>query len=285
MGAPRVTLEEAKRRIREVHGDTLIIKSETFIGVAHPCTFVDVEFGEWNALPNNIFRGHGHPKRGYRNVANSILMSRGVSLEEVKRRLYEVHGDTVVLVDDTYVGVAKKCQFIDVEFGKWWATPNNVIACETDHPKRRTQKIKKTCLAKYGVDNPTKDPQILLRAVRNTNKRTILRHWKTDDELICVGSYETLFVKWANANSIDFAWQILHKMPDNHIYVIDAFIKEGMFANTWIEIKGYFRGDAKEKWDWFHSEHPDNSQLWMKKELQNIGILPKSKKSAKLSSA
>jgi hypothetical protein len=42
--------------------------------------------------------------------------------------------------------------------------------------------------------------------------------------------------------------------------------------NKWIEIKGFFRNDAKAKWDWFQSEHP-NSELWDKKKLKEMGIL------------
>ena len=32
----------------------------------------------------------------------------------------------------------------------------------------------------------------------------------------------------------------------------------------WIEVKGYFWGDALEKWDWFKSIK-SNSELWDKK--------------------
>jgi len=40
----------------------------------------------------------------------------------------------------------------------------------------------------------------------------------------------------------------------------------------WIEIKGYFRKDAKKKWNWFHKEYP-NSELWDKNKLKEMGLL------------
>lgn len=97
-------------------------------------------------------------------------------------------------------------------------------------------------------------------------------HWKTGQEIICIGSYERLFVEWCNKNQIDFDWQIPHKMPDGRTYIIDAFIKSGEFANTWVEVKGYMFKIAKEKWNWFSSLH-SNSQLWTKPILKKNGIL------------
>lgn len=57
-------------------------------------------------------------------------------------------------------------------------------------------------------------------------------------------------------------------MPDNKTYRPDCYL---INKNLWIEIKGYFRNDAREKWDWFHEKYP-NSELWNKKALKGIGI-------------
>lgn len=62
-------------------------------------------------------------------------------------------------------------------------------------------------------------------------------------------------------------------MPDGRTYIIDAFIKSGEFMGTWVEIKGYMTTISKEKWEWFHSEHPDDSQLWTKNRLVELGVI------------
>ena len=56
-------------------------------------------------------------------------------------------------------------------------------------------------------------------------------------------------------------------------YIIDAFIKDGEFANKWIEIKGYMSVIGFEKWSWFHNKFPENSLLWTKDKLQQVGVL------------
>ena len=77
-------------------------------------------------------------------------------------------------------------------------------------------------------------------------------------------------------NKINYLWQpqifqtpILTSKGNNSTYRPDLFLID---SNTWVEIKGYFRKDAKEKWDWFQSQNP-NSELWDKKKLKQMGIL------------
>ena len=101
------------------------------------------------------------------------------------------------------------------------------------------------------------------------------QHWRTTQELICVGSYEVAFVNWCNFYRFDFDWQVLHQMPNDRVYIIDAFIKTGFFANTWIEIKGWMKPEYEFKWNWFHTTHPHNSQLWNKAKLEELQILVK----------
>jgi hypothetical protein len=99
-----------------------------------------------------------------------------------------------------------------------------------------------------------------------------MQHWRTGEELVCVGSYETAFIEWCNVNCIDFDWQIPHRMPDGRMYIIDALIKSGANAGVWVEIKGYMSGVGLQKWTWFHAEHPNDSQLWTLTRLKELGI-------------
>jgi len=39
-----------------------------------------------------------------------------------------------------------------------------------------------------------------------------------------------------------------------------------------LKLSGYFRKDAKEKWNWFHKTYP-NSELWDKEKLKEKRIL------------
>jgi hypothetical protein len=148
---------------------------------------------------------------------------------------------------------------------------------------RQFRRLQRSVLAKKMWADPTKRANLCLKLRRRpasvySKARSVIRrsqkiaHWLTGEELICVGSYEFAFVNWCNANHIDFDWQISHRMPDERQYIIDAFVKTGEFANTWVEIKGRLFGIGKEKWEWFHAEHPNDSQLWTNDVLNQKGI-------------
>ena len=138
------------------------------------------------------------------------------------------------------------------------------------------EKAKQTCISRYGVPNPMQD-LLLFKKVQKSRKITHnVLHWKTQEELSCTGNYELAFVNWCNHFKIDFDWQIKFVMPDNHVHFIDAFIKDGKFKNTWIEVKGYFPEARQGKWKWFHSTY-SNSELWNKQRLEELQILIKGK--------
>lgn len=128
-----------------------------------------------------------------------------------------------------------------------------------------------TRIKRYGVHHIIHIPGAFQKSMQSRRHVTFINHWKTGEELTCTANYERAFVTWANQNKIDFDWQIVHLMPDGRHYIIDAFIKDGEYTGVWIEIKGWHRNT--EKWDWFHSNHPDTSQLWTKQRLNELGIL------------
>ncbi len=259
----RLSDEIIEYRIHISHGDTVRIDLSTYVNARTPARFIDIEFGEWWAQPGAVFNGGRHIKRFHQQQR--------LSIDEVKKRLLAKHGEHIKLVDSTYEHTYKKCTFIDNEYGKWQAYPHNVLNGST-HPKHGLLKRKKTWLKKYGVDNPFKSQCVQDKATKKRRNVTRLKHWRTDQELVCVGSYEVAFVKWCNTNQIDFDWQIWFQTPWNKMYRVDAMIKTGKFTDTWIEIKGYFYDDdAKRKWLWFHSIH--KSELWDKQRLTEIGIL------------
>ena len=292
----KYSVEKTKARIFKIHGEEIILDETTYVDVKTKCRFVDRIYGEWWATPNNVANGQSHPKKG---VEKRRIRKR-LSLEEIKKRIFNIHGNIVMIDEFSYVAVTIKARFIDKDFGEWFAIPDNVMrGCS--HPAREKEKIKQTCLKKYGVESPLSCPNIrkkandtlfknygvktpmhnesiALKSAENVNYSHTLFHWKTQEKLVCVGSYEKAVVEWLNKNQIDFLWQMIHfkyfTMKDGRKYRPDLFlIKE----NKWIEIKGVFRDwdpddDAHEKWDWFHKEY-SNSELWTKDILQQKEIL------------
>ena len=137
------------------------------------------------------------------------------------------------------------------------------------------EKIERTCMSRYGVTVPCKNHDIATKSARNQTRSIKLTHWLTGGEIVCVGSYEVKVVEYLNANRIEYLWQPqTFKMPSNDngrakTYRPDLYLAD---QDTWVEIKGYFRKDAQEKWEWFHSNYT-NSELWDKSKLKELGIL------------
>lgn len=140
-------------------------------------------------------------------------------------------------------------------------------------------KKKETCRKNFGVDWPMQNPSVLSMGNKRRRISSIVQHWKTLEDLVCVGSYEVAFVNWCTAHQFDFDWQIKFETPlltskgNTSVYIIDAFLKTGPFENTWIEIKGFMTEGSRKKWEWFQTEH-SNSQLWSRHRLRELGILP-----------
>lgn len=136
-------------------------------------------------------------------------------------------------------------------------------------PKCSLQRQKNTMLERYGVTNPSLVPDFALKIARKTNAPSIKHHWSTDEELVCQGGYEPKVVDYLNANHINYQWQqTTFTLSDGKTYRPDFYLVD---SDTWVEIKGYFRDDAKKKWDEFQQTH-SNSELWDKKKLLELGI-------------
>ena len=132
------------------------------------------------------------------------------------------------------------------------------------------KKAKETIMARYGVEHVMQNPDIALKAAKSSNNSYILKHWLSNENIVCVASYEKMVISYLNKNYIDYNWQPqVFTMLDGRTYRPDLYLPD---EDKWIEIKGYFRDDAEEKWEWFHKEYP-NSELWDKKKLKEAGIL------------
>ncbi len=140
-----------------------------------------------------------------------------------------------------------------------------------------TQQIRnKTNLLRYGVENTMWEPKMALKASRAQNNSHLLKHWKTGEEVVCVGSYEKRVIEYLNSNKINYKWQ--HKIFEMRLlsgkkttYRPDLYLIGK--KKPWVEIKGFFWDDAEEKWSLFHTEIKPNSQLWNKEKLKELEIL------------
>lgn len=138
-------------------------------------------------------------------------------------------------------------------------------------PKCNIELKKQKQLRLYGVEYPMHRHDVALRAAKRANNVTIKHHWKTGKEVVCVASYECRTVDILNSAQIDYEWQEhTFKLPNNKTYRPDLYLNE---LDLWVEIKGYMRPDAKQKWDWFSQNYP-NSVLWDKQALKDMNVIP-----------
>ena len=133
---------------------------------------------------------------------------------------------------------------------------------------------KQTWMKKYGVENPSHDPDIALKIARSQKNVYILKHWKTGKEIVCQASYEKKTVEYFNKNNIDFRWQckIFDVVVDgkNRTYRPDFYL---FSLKKWIEIKGYKYEMSMKKYNYFHKYIKPNSELWDEKKLKKMDIL------------
>ena len=253
---------ELKLKLFKIHGSTVDIYWDTFRGIRKKIRAVDKEYGEWWPTVASLLDGKRHKKRAFKEEQ--------IKLEEIEKRLFRIHGNQVTIKKDTYCGSGSTATFIDIKYGEWKANVSNVIGRGSSHPKREAEKIKRTCLERYGVDSPNKVPEISLRKAKSQTKSEIKIHWKTGKDLICQASYEPKVVDYLNNNKIDFLWQAqTFTMPNGKTYRPDLLLLE---QNIWIEIKGFFRKDALEKWNWFKTQFP-TAELWNEPKLKEMKIL------------
>lgn len=261
----RISFDEAEKRIFEIHEGKISIKRETWKSAGKECIFVDRDFGEWTSLLCNVLHGKGHPER----VKFLKSESQKLANAEIQIMLDKLHHGKVILVGP-YENAGTKCKFLDCDFGEFEASPTNVLYKGTGHPIRAILRRENTSLKRYGTHHPMQCSSVFSKNQKSQRKNIKINHWKTQQELFCMNSWEAAFVEWCNKNKEDFLWQPkAFKMPNNKTYRPDAFLVE---RNLWVEIKGWYRDASRIKCEWFKSIMP-NFEIWFKDDLINRGIL------------
>ena len=304
----RTSIEDIKNKLISMYEDLVIIDESTYINTATKCLFIHKIYGLWEALPCSVLRGHIHPK--------SSSERHKIKKEEIRERIFKIHGDSVVLDESTYTNMNVKSTFIHKIYGPWETLLSDVLKGSTHREvsskrRRLTKKEAERKLKRIhkgevvivwetykNIDTPCKfihvehgewtaSPYSVFlgsshpithnsRIAKSSQNTYIRTHWKTRKKLICQASYEPKVVDYLNTNKINYLWQpqifktpFLTKKGKNRTYLPDLYLID---SNTWVEIKGWFRKDALDKWNWFKTEFP-TAELWDKKKLKEMGIL------------
>lgn len=170
--------------------------------------------------------------------------NRGViTLEDLKNLAVEKKGECLSNSYNYYKKLLWRCNYGH----EWWATAANIK--DGKHWCPECGRIEAAKKMRYSYK---------------------FNHWKTGKEIVCVGSYEANVVCFLNKNKIDFLWQPkTFQITSKKTYRPDLYLIE---KDKWIEIKGHFWNDSKEKWNWFHTNF-SNSDLWNEKKLKEMKII------------
>lgn len=103
------------------------LDESTYKNTSTKARFIDDDYGEFWAVPKDVFSGHGHRSRG-----NAVISeARTATLESVAARLPSY----VVIRPESYRGINKPATFVDEEYGEFVALPKAVMK-GTVHRKR-----------------------------------------------------------------------------------------------------------------------------------------------------
>lgn len=258
-----IPLNIVKEKLRKNFGDLITIDESTYINGSSKARFIDKEYGEfWQRVEVTCNKKScGHPKRGLK----SQRITSSISSEEAYQNIKNKFGDEIELIKESFVQTHFKCKFKHKIYGIWEAYYHNIMKGHS-HPEAGKKKQKDTMISKYGVEYPSQIPEIHLKIMRNRKRVIVLKHWKTNEDISCNGSYEYAVIKKLNELKIDYNTQIPFKLEidgENKTYFVDLYLPD---KDLYIEIKGEMKEIGKKKWEKFHKLYP-NSELWQLKDV------------------
>jgi hypothetical protein len=247
-----IAIEEVERRLKIVHGDIVSIVRTSYFGTARKATFIDKDYGEYEAWVSNVLKGCQHQLRANEKIKKTNVARYGSKFplggKEIRKKIAATNL------------IRYGCE--------------NVLG-STIH----REKAKQTMIENYGVDNPQKSAEIRNRTTKSRHNTTTYKHWKTGEEIVCTASYECSVARWLNENKIDYEWQVPIKIPldapeniRGRTDFIDLHILDGIHKDKYVEIKGsWLRETQTLKWNWFHDAYT-NSELWNLQMLKKLKI-------------
>ncbi len=138
----------------------IAVKKETYTKLNSPATFIDGEFGEWEATADGVMRGGMHPKRRQRDYTEITLSKK------------EFH--TLYIIDNLSV------KDIAAKLGCHPAKVLNKIR-EFDLKKPMTLKLEvmaKTNQERYGYDYATQNPEFYAKMMENRDVEKFKKSYK-----------------------------------------------------------------------------------------------------------
>lgn len=261
-------------------GNSLYINSRSLVGKIRTQTcgcfyrtrLLGKKFDEWEVLSCSGNDKFGHIMYECRcscgtissitadNLERKMSRSCGCKMVEFAGDVFEErYGVRSIFGTPRFVEKAKKT--IMEKYGVEHATQNADVQA----------KMRATNIKRYGVPYTSQCPEIARKIAQGVRANVFhLKHWLSNEDISCQGSYEKAVVEYLNRDKIDYLWQVqTFTMPSGKTYRPDLYLVED---DKWVEIKGYFWGDALYKWNWFKSEYPE-SELWNKEVLKERGII------------
>jgi len=122
------------------------------------------------------------------------------------------------------------------------------------------------CLNIERIVEHNKDPKIIARRKGKGYKIFEETHWRYSTSVFCRGTYERDVVRFLNKNKLDFEWQIPFLLSNGKTYIADLLL-----FNVYIEIKGYWWSDSKQKYQQCVKENPTlNFTVWDESVIKSI---------------
>ena len=165
----------------------------------------------WEASISNIKKGTWCPKCATIRVTKCQRLQGGI--QQAQKIAKERGG---ICLSDEYINALTKMKWKCKKGHIWCAVLNNIK--------------KGTWCPECGY----------LQAARKSNNSCILKHWKTNEEIVCVASYEKKTVEYLYNNKINFKWQhktfnLTLKNGKQTTYRPDLYLVGK--KNPWVEIK------------------------------------------------
>lgn len=127
----KYTLEEYKKKIKEIFGDKIIVISDKYINAHAKMKFECYIHGEFETKPYVLLQGHTCPKCGKINASEHTKKDK----EEILHRFKNVHGDVYDYTKFEYNGynelseiICHKIGYDGKEHGSFWQRPHNHIS-------------------------------------------------------------------------------------------------------------------------------------------------------------